>query len=938
MMQMRRILLVVGIVVAVIVIALIAIVSLVDVNKYRPRIQAELQAKLGRPVTLGEMHLRLLPFSVRVDGASIGESPEFHSSQPFAQASEVYVSVGLFSLIGGNPQVKAIELTQPHIEIIRNVQGVWNFSSIGTNEPKPAGQTPSPAPSNAATSSPGGGLSLDKLTITDGQVAYTDEQQHQPRTVYDHIDAKLTDFAPGNPFHVDLSVHLPGQGKQTMSLNAKVGPLAGGPPSEIPIHGTFNFDEVTLSGITKFASGAVPLNTDSTITGKGSIKTTAETAALKGDLKLENTTIKGVKIGYPIEAQYDVTDNRKTDLLTIQSADVNLGSTPISVSGTVDSGKKPADLNIQLKAKNASITELAKLAGALGIALNPQYQMKGMLTADINAKGPSSDPRLSGSIQGRQLEASGGEIKQPVSVPEIDVTLSPTNIVSNPFVAQSGNTKLNIAFSLAQYTSSNPTVDASINTNGADVADLLDMAKAYGVQAAQGGIASGKLTLNVHAAGPIKDTTKMIYSGSGSVSGVTLKTADLAKPLTINSANLQFVQNGASINNLSVALGSSNVQGNLSAKNFSAPEIQFSLSSTNINLDELQQITATQKPAAGPPPQQQQAAARPAAAKTLPPANEPSLLSKVIGGGTIEAAKISVQQFVLTNVKSTARIDHGVITLSPLTASIFGGSEAGAIILDTRPRTSTCSIKTKFSGVDTNQLLSAVSSVKNRIYGSLNADANLGFTLASGSDLARTLNGTLNFDVANGKIQGVNLLKELSAVGKFLGSSPAQGNGPQTAIKKLSGTLNIQNGVANTNDLIAALNEGSLSGKGSINLINEGLNMHATAVLSSGTSQQVGGSKVGGFLNTALANNNGELVIPVIITGTLEHPAFAPDTQAIAEMKLKHLLPTSGAPGKLGSGILGGILGGQQSGNKNQQNNTQGIVNGILGQFGKKKK
>jgi uncharacterized protein involved in outer membrane biogenesis len=889
------------------------------------------------------MHLRLLPFSVRVDGATIGESPAFHSGQPFAQASQVYVSVGLFSLIGGNPQVKAIELTQPHIEIIRNAQGVWNFSTIGSNEPKPAAQasTPPPATAKSNASSSGSGLSLNKLTITDGQVAYTDEQQHQPRTIYDHIDAKLTDFAPGKPFNVGLSVHLPGQGNQTMSLDAKVGPLTGGPPSEIPINGNFKFDQVTLSGLTKFYSGAIPPNTDSTITGKGSVNTEGETASLKGNLQLEGTTIKGVKIGYPIEAKYDLADNRKTDLLTIHSMDVKLGSTPISLSGTVDSGKKPADLNVQLKAKDASVTELAKLAGAFGVALNPQYQMKGTLTADISAKGPSSDPQLSGSIQGKQLEASGGEIKRPVSVPEMDVTLSPTNIVSNPFIAQSGNTKLNIAFSLAQYTTPNPTIDASISTNGADASDLLDMAKAYGVEAAQGGSASGKLTLNVHAAGPVKDTAKMIYSGSGNLSGVTLKTADLAKPLTISSANLQFAQNGASINNFSAALGSSNVQGNLSARNFAAPEIQFALSSSNINLDELQQITAAQKPAAAPPPPQQQAAAPKAAstAKAAPPANEPSLLSKATGGGTISAAKITAQQLVLTNVKSTAKINHGVITLSPLTASIFGGSESGAITLDTRPRTSTCSIKTKFTGVDTNQLLSAVSSVKNRLYGSLSADTNLGFALASGADLARTLSGTLSFNVANGKIQGINLLKELSAVGKFLGSSPGQGNGPQTAIKKLSGTLNIQNGVATTNDLIAALNEGSLSGKGAINLVNEGLNMHATAVLSSGTSQQVGGSKVGGFLNTALANNNGELVIPVIITGTLEHPAFAPDTQAIAEMKLKRLLPTSGEPGKLGAGILGGILGGgQQSGNKNQQNNTQGIVKGLLDQFGKKKK
>jgi uncharacterized protein involved in outer membrane biogenesis len=220
----------------------------------------------------------------------------------------------------------------------------------------------------------------------------------------------------------------------------------------------------------------------------------------------------------------------------------------------------------------------------------------------------------------------------------------------------------------------------------------------------------------------------------------------------------------------------------------------------------------------------------------------------------------------------------------------------------------------------------------------MTADANLGFALASGPDLARTLNGTLNFNVADGKIQGVNILHELSAVGKFLGAAPAQNAGPQTAIKKLSGTLDIKNGVATTNNLVAMLNEGSLSGTGSVNLVNQALNMHVNAVLSSGTSQQVGGAKVGGFLNTALANNNGELVLPVIVTGTLDHPAFSPDTQALAQMKLKKLLPTSGNPGKLGSGLLGNILGGKQSGANGQQNNPQGIVNGILGQFGKKKK
>src|SRR5437868_8384840 len=102
--------------------------------------------------------------------------------------------------------------------------------------------------------------------------------------------------------------------------------------------------------------------------------------------------------------------------------------------------------------------------------------------------------------------------------------------------------------------------------------------------------------------------------------------------------------------------------------------------------------------------------------------------------------------------------------------------------------------------------------------------------------------------------------------------------------------------------------------------------MHMTAVLSSGLSQSVGGTQVGEYMNTALANKNGELVLPVIVTGTMAHPIFAPDVQAIAKMRLNNLLPTTGNPGSVlgqkgAGGILGGILGGNAP---NQATNPQG--------------
>ncbi len=172
------------------------------------------------------------------------------------------------------------------------------------------------------------------------------------------------------------------------------------------------------------------------------------------------------------------------------------------------------------------------------------------------------------------------------------------------------------------------------------------------------------------------------------------------------------------------------------------------------------------------------------------------------------------------------------------------------------------------------------------------------------------------------------------------GTAAAAGSG--TALERFSGAFNITNGVATTNNLVAAPKEGSLSAAGSLNLASQALNMHLTAVLAKGTSSAVGGTGVGGFLNTALANNQGELVIPVLVTGTTAHPAFAPDMEAMAKMKINKLLPTTNDPTKLTNGALGSVLGnlmGQSAGQKNQQKNQQqqSPINSLLQELRKKK-
>ncbi len=167
----------------------------------------------------------------------------------------------------------------------------------------------------------------------------------------------------------------------------------------------------------------------------------------------------------------------------------------------------------------------------------------------------------------------------------------------------------------------------------------------------------------------------------------------------------------------------------------------------------------------------------------------------------------------------------------------------------------------------------------------------------------------------------------------------------------MTGTFNMHNGVAQTNDLKAALDVGNMAATGTINLVNQDLNMHVTAVLNKGFSQSVGGTGVGGYLNTALANKNGELVLPVLVTGTMSHPIVAPDIEQIAQMKLKNMLPTAGGllngKGRGDSGWPAGRTAQQgkrpakaaqqQQQKQNRMNNALGGADQLLG-GGKKKK
>src|SRR5947209_1287967 len=935
-----------GIAILVIVVLLIAaafiIPHIVNINDYHAQIQSQLEKKLGRQVSLGPMSLSLFPPSFQVSNAVIGEDKNFNSSRPFATADKLSVSVKLMPLLRKDVDVKSLQLERPHIELIRNARGEWNFATLGQeSKPMPAQKT---APENASPQKTAedtnkknaGQIELANLGINDGQVAITDLQKHQSRAVYDHIDLSVNDFAPDKAFSIKAAAHLPGQGKQAVYLEGKGGPIQQADMLNTNFDGTLRMDQVSLSAVEKFLNSQALNGMDALLSGDAKVKNAGGKMASNGTIKMENPRIHNVNVGYPITLDYDVADDLTTDVIQIHRGELKLGSTPVTIAGTVNTKPTPAQLDVKLTAANASIAEAARLASAFGVAFNKGMDVNGRVNANIQAKGAADKPSMNGQLSARDLVMSGRDLPQPVKVNAIELTLTPETIHSNDFTATTGSTSVTVNFSLAQYTTPNSIVQASLKAPNARLGEVLNIAKAYGVSAVEGMSGDGQLSLDVQAQGPTKNPSALNFNGSGKLQNASLKVPSLTKPVQIRNSDLRFSQNSVILQNVAASLGQTNTTGALTLKNFAAPQVQFTLNADKVNVAELQQMFVS-TPTKRASVDHGFWSIIPAANAEPATAPEPSMLTKMTGSGTVGVGTVQYDDLVLNNVHTNVGLDHGLVHLNPVTADLYGGKETGTITVDMRPAQPVYTVNLKTDKVDANKLISSVSSVKQMLYGLLNSNVNASFSSTSADAIARGLNGNVALNLTNGKLANLDLLHELATVGKFLGGGPATAAKGFTNLVQLSGNFDVKNGVAQTNNLKAVIDGGTLAAAGLVNLADQSLNMHVTAVLNKAMSQQAGGTQIGGFMNTALANNQGELVMPVIVTGTFQHPQIAPDVQQLAKMKLDNLLPTSKNPGALTSGIVGAILG-----NKNQpadSNGTQpnGGIGGIVGAITGKK-
>jgi uncharacterized protein involved in outer membrane biogenesis len=246
--------------------------------------------------------------------------------------------------------------------------------------------------------------------------------------------------------------------------------------------------------------------------------------------------------------------------------------------------------------------------------------------------------------------------------------------------------------------------------------------------------------------------------------------------------------------------------------------------------------------------------------------------------GTAAIGRMSLKKLALENVRAPFRFEHEVLTLDPLTFNGYGGRGDFTVSVDRSKPTAAYTLRGSLQGLDVNQALSQTTTMKNMVEGKARLNGNVRGSGDSAAAIARTLAGTLKFEMTDGVLRNFPLL---AAINRALGLT--EGTDRDTRFQSLSGTATVGGGRARSNDLALRAGELTLTGSGSMGF-DRSLDLRMVAGLSPALTQQLA-ERVGAL--GRLANDRGQLAFPVRITGTMTAPKIAVDVGSIAKQQLR---------------------------------------------------
>jgi AsmA protein len=372
---------------AVLLLILIVLPFLINVNTFRPKVESEASAALGRPVTVGNLSLSIFSGSVSADNITVADDPAF-SKSAFLTAKTLNIGVELMPLIFSKQlNVTDITLNEPQITLLKAANGQWNFSSMGSASTK---KQPSAGGSLRST------LSIAKLNVRHGKLLIGTANSSAKPATYDNVDVTVTNFSFTSQFPFTLTAQLPGSGSASISGNA--GPIQAD-AARTPVAATVKIKDMNIAalGFLDPASGIAGLaDFDGTLTSDG--RHAKAVGLFTG--KQMKFSAKGSPSPKVITVKHSVDLDLDNQSGTITQGDIAIGNAQAHLTGTFQSAGTSEQVNLRLNAPGMPLDELEPVLPAMGVILPSGSQLRGgTLSADLAIAGPIDKPVITGPVR-----------------------------------------------------------------------------------------------------------------------------------------------------------------------------------------------------------------------------------------------------------------------------------------------------------------------------------------------------------------------------------------------------------------------------------------------------------------------------------------------------------------------------------------------------------
>lgn len=369
--------------------AVLLIPQIIDVEKYKPQIEAKISEITGRSFSLGsDFDVSVFPWvGVSFSNLELGNPEGFHGTE-FVKVNSFEARVKVMPLLSKKLEIKKFVLDGPELHLIKKSDGSGNWS-MGTGADNQTDITATPENKQTETKKSDGfvlsSLEVGEFAVTNGKILFEDTQQGTKKVI-DGITLKLNDVTLERPIALFFEAQLDGK---PIIMEGNIGPIGKDPGA-----GTIGM----ALAIKAFNEVALTLD--------GKIVEPASKQQFLVNLKVDPFSPKKLFNVFGMELPVETADS---STLSKVAVDIHLSGTPMAV----ELSKSLIHIDDTTITLQASIKEFDKPDTAFSVDIDSINIDRYLPSKKKNGGQEVENP---GSGQPSAVEPNGVENKQPAAI------------------------------------------------------------------------------------------------------------------------------------------------------------------------------------------------------------------------------------------------------------------------------------------------------------------------------------------------------------------------------------------------------------------------------------------------------------------------------------------------------------------------------------------